>query len=80
MRRETRNGTEEVNVRTITLSIPNISCNHCVMTVQREAGFVDGAEFLKGDVEGKAATFQIASDEALATLKAALAEAGYPAE
>ena len=62
----------------ITLSIPNISCNHCVMTVKRESGFVDGVEFVSGDVEGKAATFQVMNDEALAALKAILAEAGYP--
>ncbi len=67
-------------MKTITLSIPNISCNHCVMTVKREAGFVDGAEFLSGDVEAKTATFQVASDEALTTLKSTLAEAGYPAD
>ena len=63
-----------------TLSIPGISCNHCVMTVNREAGFVDGAEFVSGDVETKSATFRVANDEALAALKAALAEAGYPVE
>jgi hypothetical protein len=48
------------------------------MTVKRESGFVDGADFVSGDVEGKTATFQIANDEALAALKATLAESGYP--
>lgn len=65
-------------MKTITLSIPNISCNHCVMTVKRESGFVDGAEFVSGDVDAKTATFQVANDEALAALEAVLAEAGYP--
>jgi copper chaperone len=65
-------------VKEITLSIPNISCNHCVMTIKRESGFVDGVEFVSGDVEGRTATFQLTNDEALAALKAALAEAGYP--
>jgi copper chaperone CopZ len=63
---------------TITLSIPSVNCNHCIMTVKREAGFVDGAEFVSGDVEGKTATFQVANDESLSALKRALAEAGYP--
>ena len=67
-------------MNTITLSIPNISCHHCIMTIKRESGFVDGVEFLNGDVEGKTATFRVASDEALASLKTALAEAGYPVE
>lgn len=67
-------------MKTITLNLPNISCNHCVMTVKRESGFVDGVEFVSGDVDAQTATFQVASDEALVALKAALAEAGYPAQ
>ena len=66
-------------MKTVKLEIPNISCNHCVMTIKRESGFVDGVEFVSGDVEGKTATFQVAGDGALDALKAALAEAGYPA-
>jgi copper chaperone len=65
-------------VSTITLDIPNISCNHCIMTVKREAGFVDGAEFVSGDVEAKTATFEVQNDESLASLKQTLTEAGYP--
>ncbi|NLF10372.1 MAG: heavy-metal-associated domain-containing protein [Anaerolineaceae bacterium] len=65
-------------MKTVTLSIPGISCNHCVMTVKRETGFVEGAEFVTGDVEGKSATFQVRDDDALAALKKTLAEAGYP--
>ena len=66
-------------METVTLDIPNISCNHCVMTVKRESGFVDGVEFVSGDVEGKKATFEVAGEEALSALKSALADAGYPA-
>lgn len=50
------------------------------MTIKRETGYVDGAEFVSGDVEGRSATFQVESDGALDALKAALAEAGYPVE
>jgi len=63
---------------TVTLTIPNINCNHGVMSVKRESGFVDRAEFVSGDAEAKTATFQVASDQALSALKATLAEAGYP--
>jgi len=65
-------------MKTVTLSIPGISCNHCIMTVKRETGFVQGAEFVTGDIEGKTATFQIQDDDTLASLKKTLAEAGYP--
>jgi copper chaperone len=66
-------------MQTITLNIPNISCNHCVMTIKRESGFVEGAQFVSGDVEARTATFQVASDAALESLKTTLADAGYPA-
>ncbi|HSJ52271.1 MAG TPA: heavy-metal-associated domain-containing protein [Anaerolineae bacterium] len=65
-------------MKTVTLSIPGISCNHCIMTVKRETGYVEGAEFLTGDIEGKTATFEVRDDSALASLKKTLAEAGYP--
>jgi hypothetical protein len=48
------------------------------MTIKRESGFVEGVDFVSGDVGGKTATFEIASDEALETLKTTLWEAGYP--
>lgn len=65
-------------MKTVTLNIPGISCGHCIMTVKRETGFVDGAEFVSGDIEGKTATFQVQDDNSLASLKKTLAEAGYP--
>ena len=65
-------------METVKLDIPNISCNHCVMTVKRESGFVDGVEFVSGDAEGKTATFQVAGEDALSALKSMLKEAGYP--
>ena len=65
-------------MNTVTLSIPNINCHHCIMTIKRESGFVDGVEFVSGDVEHKTATVKVANDEALARLKQTLVEAGYP--
>jgi copper chaperone CopZ len=65
-------------MKTVTLGIPGISCNHCLMTIKRETGFVAGAEYVTGDIEGKTATFQVSDDDALASLTKALAEAGYP--
>jgi len=63
----------------VTLNIPGIHCQHCVMNIKRESGFVNGVEFVSADMEGKTATFQVASKEALAALKSTLAEIGYPA-
>jgi copper chaperone CopZ len=65
-------------METITLSIPNINCHHCIMTIKRESGFVGGTEFVSGDIEGKTATFNVTNDKALESLKETLAEVGYP--
>jgi copper chaperone CopZ len=64
----------------ITLSIPNISCGHCVMTIKRESGFLDGVEFVSGDIEARTATFQVSSDKAVGSLKEMLVDIGYPAD
>ena len=62
------------------MRIPNISCNHCIMTIKREADFVAGAEFVDGDIEAKTATFRVENENARVSLKEMLAEAGYPVE
>ena len=62
-----------------TFSIPNISCNHCIMTIQRELGEIEGV----GSVEGNPETKEITVDwEIPATdekIKATLKEINYPA-
>ncbi len=34
---------------TKTYSVPNISCGHCVMTIERELKFVDGLQSVKAE-------------------------------
>lgn len=63
---------------TVTLDIPNISCNHCIMTVKRETGFVQGAEFVSADLDGKKVVVKVESQDVLKSLKETLSEAGYP--
>jgi copper chaperone len=65
-------------METVTLDIPAISCNHCIMTVKRETGFVPGAEFVSADLDTKKVVVKVESQEVLQSLKEALAEAGYP--
>jgi copper chaperone len=64
---------------TVTLSIPNISCHHCTMTVQRETKDVPGVLSVEADVQSKSATFTLDSESVLPKVKETLAEAGYPA-
>ena len=41
---------------TVTYSIPNISCNHCVHTITMELNDMDGVSNVAADMEGKQAT------------------------
>ena len=62
----------------VTLSIPDISCHHCVMTIQRETGELPGVIRVEGNVEAKTATFILENEAALAGVKSLLVEIGYP--
>ena len=33
----------------ITLFAPDVTCDHCIATIQKAVGTVDGATFLEGD-------------------------------
>ncbi len=63
---------------TRTFSVPNISCNHCVMTIKREIGALQGVSAVDASAETKRVTVSYDSDEALAQVKATLDEIGYP--
>ncbi len=60
-----------------TFFIPTISCNHCLMSIKRELKFVDGVDYVDGNVEAKTVLVSYTSDAALDQARAALAEAGY---
>jgi len=36
-------------METMKLSVPNISCGHCVMTIKRELGEIKGVSKVEGD-------------------------------
>jgi copper chaperone len=61
-----------------TFSVPNISCNHCVMTIKRELGELAGVSSVAADAETKNVTVEWelpANWEAIASL---LTEINYP--
>jgi copper chaperone CopZ len=60
-----------------TLTIPTISCGHCLKTIERELKYVEGVEYLQGSIETRAVMLDYASEEALVEARAALKEAGY---
>ena len=39
-----------------TVSVPAISCHHCLMTIKREVSEIKGVTSVEGDVQGKRVT------------------------
>lgn len=64
---------------TKTLQVPNISCHHCVRTIQRELGQVKGVAEVQADVETKRVSVKVDTPETLETVLQTLREIGYPA-
>jgi copper chaperone len=62
-----------------TLSIPNISCDHCVMTIQRELGDVEGVIKVEGDPKTKEIHVEWISPATLEKIKSTLEDINYPA-
>lgn len=61
-----------------TFLVPNISCNHCVMTIKREVGALEGVQAVEASAESKQVTVTYDADETLARVKATMEEIGYP--
>jgi len=62
-----------------TVTVPNISCGHCVMTIQREVGELDGVDSVKADQESKQVT--VSWDPEVtnwATIEDLMKEINYP--
>lgn len=64
---------------TVTYSIPNISCNHCVHTVTMEVSDLDGVMSVIADVEMKQATIIFEPPATETGIQDLLAEINYPA-
>lgn len=65
-------------METKTLHVPNISCGHCVMTIQRELGEMEGVNAVEGDAEEKRITVSWDAPATLERIKATLEEINYP--
>jgi copper ion binding protein len=61
-------------------SIPNISCGHCVMTIERELGEIEGVAKVKGDASKKEVTVEWDAPASLDKIKDTLKEINYPAQ
>jgi copper chaperone len=63
---------------TVKYAIPNISCGHCVHTIQSEVGELPGVQSVQADRESKTAVIVFDAPATEAAIKALLAEINYP--
>lgn len=66
-------------MNTIKLSVPNISCGHCVNTIQNEVSELAGIQSVKADAGTKAVEIIFDAPATEEKIKALLAEINYPA-
>jgi copper chaperone len=61
------------------MSVPNISCGHCVMAIKKELGALDGVKKVEGDPGTKVVTVEWDAPATLEKIKSTLKEINYPA-
>ena len=67
-------------MQTKTFKVPNISCGHCVHTVQSELGELEGIKRVVADESSKLVTVEWEAPQTWENIKAVLEEINYPAE
>ena len=63
---------------TVTYSVPNISCGHCVHTIQTEVTDLAGIKSVKADVETKKVEIEFEAPASEDSIKTLLKEINYP--
>jgi copper chaperone CopZ len=63
---------------TIVYSIPNISCGHCVHTIQSEVSELSGVKSVVANQEARTATITFEPPATEEQIKSLLAEINYP--
>jgi copper chaperone len=65
---------------TKTYHVPDISCKHCVATIERELKDLVGVNSVKAEESTKNVTVETVDEKTLTNVELMLAEIGYPAE
>ena len=63
-----------------TFKVPNISCGHCVMTIEREVSELAGVKSVKAEEANKTVTVEWDDPANWDGISALLEEINYPAE
>lgn len=66
-------------METKTYSIPNISCNHCVKTINTTIQALDGVDYAEADLATKSLTVDFDSPASDELIRETLASVNYPA-
>ena len=66
-------------METMKLSIPNITCRHCVMAIKRELEKLKGVNGVEGDPEKREITVTWEAPASLDQIQSTLKEINYPA-
>ena len=61
-----------------TFNVPNISCGHCVMTIEKELRELEGVTGVSGDAEAKSVTVEWEAPANLDSINSLLTEINYP--
>jgi copper ion binding protein len=62
------------------LTVPNISCGHCVSAIESELAEVEGVTAVKADAEAKTVVVAWDAPASIKQIRATLAEINYPAQ
>jgi copper chaperone len=65
---------------TVSLKVPNISCDHCVHTIKTEVSELPGIKRVDANPDTKIVTVEFDPPATQANIEALLAEIDYPAE
>ena len=65
-------------METKTFTVPNISCGHCVHTVQMEVGDINGVKNVKADQDSKQVVVEWGEPATWEQIEAMLVEINYP--
>jgi copper chaperone CopZ len=63
-----------------TFLVPNISCSHCVHTIESELGELKGVKVVKADEQTKQVTVQWQNPATWTAIEKTLTEIEYPPE
>ncbi len=61
-----------------TVNIPTISCGHCVMTIERQVGELEGVKSVDADANTKKVTIKWDPPTTWEKISGTLKEVGYP--